>query len=329
MLNYTKQKLAAAPTAMAGLALGIASLGWCWENELPCHGYAQWFSAGIASILLLLLAIKFLWNPTVLWDELAHPVVGSVAPTFAMGTMVISNTIGHFHRVAGDALWVAAITLHIIFLVSFIYHRLKSFELHHMVPSWFVPPVGLVVASVSFSGTALLAPVAYWIIMFGLVSYAIMLPIMIYRLIFCNEVPDAAKPTIAIMAAPASLSLAGYLTVVASPSAVIISILFGIAILMTGVIYLALFKLMRLPFSPSYAAFTFPLVIGSTSLFKTANWMLSQGVAENYIYQIRTLAVTELIVASGVVSYVAIRYLGHYYPIMSMKKTSLQIIADA
>ena len=75
MLNYTKQKLAAAPTAMAGLALGIASLGWCWENELPCHGYAQWVSAGIASILLLLLAIKFLWHPTVLWDELAHPVV--------------------------------------------------------------------------------------------------------------------------------------------------------------------------------------------------------------------------------------------------------------
>ena len=52
-------------------------------------------------------------------------------------------------------------------------------------------------------------------------------------------------------------------------------------------------------------------------------------MAENYIVQIRTLAVAELIVASGVVSYVAIRYLAHYYPIMSMKKTSLQILADA
>jgi tellurite resistance protein TehA-like permease len=145
-----------------------------------------------------------------------------------------------------------------------------------------------------------------------------MLPIMIYRLMFCNEVPDAAKPTIAIMAAPASLSLAGYLTVTASPSPVIIALLFGIAVLMTSVIYMAFFKLMRLPFSPGYAAFTFPMVIGATALFKTANWMLSQGVMANYVYQIRTLAVVELVVATCVVSYVAAHYLAHYRPITRM-----------
>lgn len=318
MLNYTKQKIAGAPTPMAGLALGIASLGWCWENALPLNGYAQWISAAIASVLLLVLAVKFLLHPAILWNELAHPVVGSVAPTFAMGTMVVSSSIGHFYRAAGDSLWLAAVAIHIIFLISFIYHRAKDFELHHMVPSWFVPPVGLIVADVSFSGSASLASVAHWVLMFGLVSYAIMLPIMIYRLIFSHEVPDAAKPTIAIMAAPASLSLAGYLTVTASPSPVIIALLFGIAVLMTSVIYMAFFKLMRLPFSPGYAAFTFPMVIGATALFKTANWMLSQGVAANYVYQVRTLAIVELVIATFVVIYVAIHYLAHYRPITRM-----------
>ncbi|OCH14926.1 TDT family transporter [Aliivibrio sp. 1S128] len=318
MLNYTKQKVAGAPTPMAGLALGIASLGWSWENALPLNGYAQWISAAIASVLLLILAVKFLLHPAVLWSELAHPVVGSVAPTFAMGTMVVSSSLGHFYPAAGDALWLAAIALHFIFLASFIYHRAKDFELHHMVPSWFVPPVGLIVADVSFSGNPALAPAAHWILMFGLIIYAIMLPIMIYRLMFCNEVPDAAKPTIAIMAAPASLSLAGYLTVTASPSPVIIALLFGIAVLMTSVIYMAFFKLMRLPFSPGYAAFTFPMVIGATALFKTANWMLSQGVIADYVYQVRMLAVVELVVATCVVSYVAAHYLAHYRPITRM-----------
>ncbi len=94
MMQKTKAKLLAAPTPMAGLALGIASLGWCWENFAELHGYGQWMSAGIASLLLTILAIKFLLNHHLLKQDLAHPVVGSVVPTFAMGTMVVSNSLG-------------------------------------------------------------------------------------------------------------------------------------------------------------------------------------------------------------------------------------------
>ncbi|MCE7626600.1 C4-dicarboxylate ABC transporter, partial [Vibrio diabolicus] len=32
MIRTAKNKVMGAPTPMAGLALGIASLGWCWEN---------------------------------------------------------------------------------------------------------------------------------------------------------------------------------------------------------------------------------------------------------------------------------------------------------
>lgn len=311
MIQKTKAKLIAAPTPMAGLALGIASLGWSWENFSELHGYGQWVGAGIASVLLAILAIKFILHPQLLRQDLAHPVVGSVVPTFAMGTMIVSNSLGQWLPLAGDALWLVAIVLHIVFLASFGYHRAKEFELHHMVPSWFVPPVGIIVADVSFSGNPVLAPVAQGALMFGMVAYAIMLPMMIYRFMFTHEIPDAAKPTMAIMAAPASLSLAGYLTVTATPSQVIIAMLFGIAVLMTTIIYLAFFKLLRLPFSPGYAAFTFPMVIGATALFKMANWMETQGLASDYVQQVRGLADLELIVATFVVSYVALQYINN------------------
>ncbi len=183
-----------------------------------------------------------------------------------------------------------------------------------MVPSWFVPPVGIIVADVSFSGHPALAPIAYACLVFGMLAYAVMLPMMIYRFIFTHEIPDAAKPTLAIMAAPASLSLAGYLTVVSEPSPVIVALLFGIAVLMTAIIYLAFTRLLRLPFSPGYAAFTFPMVIGATALFKMAHWMENIGVAEHYVAQVHWLASLELIVATVVVSYVAIRYLAFYQP---------------
>ncbi|MEF1330002.1 TDT family transporter [Vibrio sp. M260121] len=311
MIQRTKAKVMGAPTPMAGLALGIASLGWSWENFAELNGYGQWVSAGIASVLLAILATKFLFHNHLLRQDLAHPVVGSVVPTFAMGTMVVSNSLGHFFPVAGDVLWLVAVALHIVFLVSFLYHRAKDFELHHMVPSWFVPPVGIIVADVSFSGNPVLAPIAHGALVFGMVAYAVMLPMMIYRFMFTHEIPDAAKPTMAIMAAPASLSLAGYLTVTATPSPVIIALLFGIAVLMTAIIYLAFFKLLRLPFSPGYAAFTFPMVIGATALFKTANWMEANGLATHYVQQVRGLAGIELIVATIVVTYVGLQYINN------------------
>jgi tellurite resistance protein TehA-like permease len=315
MIKTAKAKVMGAPTPMAGLALGIASLGWCWENFATLNGVGQWSGAVIASVLLSILAVKFLFHRHLLQQDLAHPVVGSVVPTFAMGTMVVSNSLGHFFPVAGDALWLFAVALHIIFLVSFLYHRAKEFELHHMVPSWFVPPVGIIVADVSFSGNPALSMVANGALIFGMVAYAVMLPMMIYRFMFTHEVPDAAKPTLAILAAPASLSLAGYLTVAANPSPVIIGVLFGIAVLMTAIIYLAFFKLLRLPFSPGYAAFTFPMVIGSTALFKLASWMESVGIAAEYVQQVHWLAGFELIVATVVVGYVAMRYLAFYRPV--------------
>jgi len=314
MIQAAKAKVMGAPTPMAGLALGIASLGWCWENVAPFNGYAQWTAAGIGSVLLAILAVKFLFHGHLLAKDLAHPVVGSVVPTFAMGLMVVSNSVGQFYSTAGNVMWLAAVVLHVIFLVSFFYHRAKEFELHHMVPSWFVPPIGIVVADVAFSGEPALQWIADVVLWFGLASYLIMLPMMIYRLIFTHEVPDAAKPTIAVMAAPASVSLAGYLAVSTEPSPVIIGVLFGIAILMTSIIYVAFLKLMRLPFSPGYAAFTFPLVISATALFKTADWMEGVNVASDYVTQVNWLAGFELLMATVVVSYVAIRYFHFYQP---------------
>ncbi|WP_417883795.1 TDT family transporter [Vibrio rumoiensis] len=314
-MNQTiKTRIAGAPTPMAGLALGIASLGWCWENALPLNGYAQHWSAGIASVLLVILTIKFIFHPKLIANDIAHPVVGSVVPTFSMATMVVSSTVGDVNPVLGDSLWLFAVGLHIIFLAAFIYHRAKEFKVHHMVPSWFVPPIGIIVADVSFSGNPTLSWIAYSVLVFGIACYAVMLPMMIYRFIFCQQVPDAAKPTLAIMAAPASLSLAGYLTFTPEPSLLLVMSLMTLALLMTVLIYLAFFKLLMLPFSPGYAAFTFPMVIGATALFKTAHWMATVEVLAQYRESIQLVAMGELIVATLIVAYVALRYWMFYRP---------------
>lgn len=315
LLKFVKEKTMILPTPIGGLALAIASLGWAWENIFNLNGYGQLVGAGLASMLILLLAAKFLLHPQLLKADLAHPIVGSVVPTFAMTVMVISNSIGHFNARIGDGLWLLALLLHLYFLISFLYHRTRRFKIEHMVPSWFIPPVGIIVADVAFSGNSALMWLAHAVLVLGMTVYALMLPLMIYRIIFVKKIPDVAQPTLAILAAPASLSLAGYFSVVAEPDIVIVSLFLVLAILMTFIIYIAFFKLLRRPFCPGYAAFTFPMVIGATALFKFSDWMVSSNIDVEYINPIQSLALFELMVATLVVSYVALRYFAHFTPL--------------
>lgn len=313
------------PTPLGGLALGIASLGWCLENAFPLSGYGQMIGALLAMVLLFFLSARFILHPASIWQDLKHPVLGSILPTFAMASMVISKMISDYFMILGSIIWLCAIVIHIIFLVMFVYHRARQFSWHHVVPSWFIPPIGLIVADVTCPSPEFYS-IAIVLLVIGMISYAVMLPLVIYRLIFIAEIPDAAKPTIAILAAPASLSLAGYINIVHVPSLLIIAILLGIAILMTLVVYCALFKLMRLPFSPGFAAFTFPLVIGATALYKVSSVAAHYEATFSMSQQLRVLAHIELLVATLVVLYVAIGYIRHYF---NLSETAVALKVDA
>lgn len=232
-------------------------------------------------------------------------------PTFAMALMLVSKSLGAWLPLAGEILWLAAIALHLTLLALFVYYRLKAFKLHQMVPSWFVPFVGIILAAVTVPGPKYF-DLAYGLMVFGMVNYAILLPVMVYRLMFSLEVADAAKPTIAIMAAPASLALVAYLNLVAEPSLLLCSVLLGIAILMTCVVYLAFFKLLRLPFSPAFASYTFPMAVGATALYKVAQKLAEYPLTVEYSYQLGALAVFEMVVASLIVAYVCVRYAIYY-----------------
>lgn len=305
-------RLKSVPTPLGGLALGIASLGAAWSLVWPEYGH--WFklsTALVASVLVLALIIKFVSHPSLFRDDLAHPVAGSVLPTCAMASMVIAQSLLPVIPGFARGLWLVAVFAHILLFISFAVHRLIDFRLHHMVPSWFVPPVGIIVAALTSTGMGY-ETLVYSLFVFGLGCYFIKLPVMLYRLIFSEVIPDAALPTFAIMAAPASLSLAGYLSITDRPDYLLVAVLLPLAIFMTALVYVALVRLLRLPFSPGYASFTFPMVVGATALLKLSDVLLLQGhrAAYDVIYP---LAGIELLVATVLVAYVAVRFLWFYF----------------
>lgn len=192
MFKKLHYKVRGLPTPLAGLALGIASLGWCLENALPLAGWGQTTGAVIGLVMIGFLVLRFTAHHDTLWADLKHPVVGSIVPTFAMCLMVVSKTAGHWMPEAGVVLWCAAVLLHLAALGIFVVNRLQEPRLELMVPSWFVPPIGIVVADVTFPEVAVLLPFAKILFWMGAAAYAVLLPLMIYRLFFLPEVPNGA-----------------------------------------------------------------------------------------------------------------------------------------
>jgi tellurite resistance protein TehA-like permease len=121
-------------------------------------------------------------------------------------------------------------------------------------------------------------------------------------------IEEARKPTLAILAAPASLTLAGYITVVADPSPLIVMSLFSIAVLMTVSVYLMLAHLLRLPFTPAYSAFTFPLAVSATALLKMRLWSHSVPLFEKYGHGFFIASLIEGLIASVMIAYVYQHY---------------------
>ncbi|MBP9727143.1 MAG: TDT family transporter [Gammaproteobacteria bacterium] len=299
------------PTPIAGLTLGIFGITNFWANLI-----ANTVISNIVLVLLSLvglsllipLLLKFIRYPRFLLTDLQHPTVGSVLPTLAMSLMYLSHTISLFSQSFAIGLWFFAIILHFFFFSVFCIHRAKGRDFHHhLVPSWFVPPIGMVVACLTLPSPSLL-PVTHVIVAFGITVYAIMLPVVIYRLSVGKLIEEARKPTLAILAAPASLTLAGYITVVADPSPLIVMSLFGIAVLMTVSVYLMLAHLLRLPFTPAYSAFTFPLAVSATALLKMRLWSHSVPLFEKYGHGFFIASLIEGLIASVMIAYVYQHY---------------------
>lgn len=303
------KRISGLPTPVAGLALGIASLGLAWENVFPDTRLAE-IAAAIAIVLLTLLSVRFVLHPATLSRDLANPVMGGVIATYAMGWMLTSISVWHISQSAWAWMWLFGLGVHLAFLLLFAIYRISEFELTLMGPSWFIPPVGIIVAAVSYRGPHegplfLLAVASLY---FGMIAYAVMLPVMFYRFIFAENISAPVMPTLAILAAPASLSLTGYLSLIDDAQPLPVILLMGISVLMTSIVYVAFVRLLVLPFSPGFSAYAFPLAIGATALFKAAEQLEAWQVRQKLIDQTSGLAVFELLVATAVAAYVIVRF---------------------
>lgn len=297
-LNFLKK----IPIPICGLILGMVSLG----NLLYSKGFTflgNTFDL-VGLFFMFLIMLKLIFTMRHLLEALKDPIVGSVSPTFTMAWMVICVFLNRIfpHSSLVYFIWLLAIFLHFLLMAYFVaLHILpQKVGMVHVYPSWFITFVGLGV--IPNTATVFNLEIGRIVLWPALLFYFILLPIITHRIFIFKKMHESTLPLITILTAPGSLCLAAYLTVTESKSNLFVFCLF----LLSQLIYLAtvilVIPLLRLPFYPSYAAFTFPLVISATAVHL---------MAQSYpalTALLTPLSVIELVIAFFAVTYVLIRY---------------------
>lgn len=289
------------PLPASALALGLASLG----NLLGTHSEAlRTACAVVAAVIALLVLLRLVLDFRGVAGECENCGTLAVMPTLFMALMVLSVYLKPYAPSAAPVLWGAALALQLLLTGLFIKRHLFAFDLGKVLPSWFIVFVGYVVASLT-SPAYSMQPLGRALLYAGLVGYAAVFCVVVYRLVKHAPLPVPAQPTLAIFAAPASLCLAGYLAVAETKQPVAVYALLAVSAISLLFVLTRLPKVLSQPFHPGFAALTFPLAITGIAV-KQSNAFLAATPAGSPIPAIVVTAVEAL--AALAVAYVLVRY---------------------
>lgn len=308
MMNSMQDIIKKVPIPLCGVILATASLG----NLLNGFSTTIHHLCGIfATILLALVLLKALMYPKMIANDMKNPIIASASGTFPMSLMVLSTYAAPFVGKDGAyLLWLGAIALHLTLMVYFTFQFMFKLKIKDVFASYFIVYVGIAVAAVTAPSHGR-EDIGALTVAFGFAALILLAGLVSYRYIKHRDIPQGARPLFCIYAAPVSLCLTGYLQ---SANDISTGLVMGLLIVATMIYALVLYKavhyLMRLPFYPSYAGFTFPFVICPTA----ASQALAHFEAMGYsLLALKILVAIEIVIGVTIVGYTILRYMRYLF----------------
>ncbi|OFI48607.1 C4-dicarboxylate ABC transporter [Floricoccus tropicus] len=306
MIHSFKEFLKRIPIPICGLILGTVSLGNLLYS-INYHILGNIFCI-LGCLLMVLVVLKIIFTMDHTLKAMKDPIVASVSPTFTMALMVIAAFLTRVLPLSPlvQVIWLFAVILHFALMVFFVAVHVfpEKLSLENIYPSWFITFVGMgVIPNTSNLFIQELGQITIWL---ALILYLLLLPILIKRVVFMSNMPDSAMPLVTIMTAPGSLCLAGYLSVTTHPCMPLVVFLLVLSQLIYFLVVANFSKLLQKQFYPSYAAFTFPMVITATAITRVKSLFTDK----EFLYMILNyLSVFEVVIAILIVLYVLYKYL--------------------
>ncbi len=289
------------PLPLSGVMLGMAALGNLLQSTSNIlRILCGWLAFG----MLVLLVFKLLFCPDQMKTDMKNPILAGISGTFPMGVMLLTVYAKPFIGKAAFVLWIAAIALHIALILYFTVTFLLPLELKAVFPVYFIVYVGIVAASVTAPayGAAAFGTGVFW---FGFICFLLLFVLVTVRYLRI-PVPEPARSLAVIYTAPLSLLVAGYVQSVTPKSCGFLIAMAAAANLIYLAALVQALRCLKLPFYPSCAAFTFPLVITAIATKQT---MLCAANMGHPLPALGPAAAAETIIAAAFVLYVFGRYM--------------------
>jgi|GEM_PF-2702091 Tellurite resistance protein and related permeases len=238
--------------------------------------------------------------------------------TFFMALMMLSSLAARWGCPAAvsEAVFVCAVVFDVLLIIKFAAARLKGLSLAEVTPAYLIPFIGIAVASVSAAPFDFPAAKPIAVGAFAAASFCV-IPLLIAATIRYVKVPvpDPLRPFFTLYAAPFALILSAYIVIcrrgwLPGPDLWRVEVLFVIGQCLYFIVIVKLPGLLKLPFMPSFTAFTFPLVLPAMASKQFITYGLSAGVIGGAAIPPLTLLVLfEYVAAAAAVVYVFILYL--------------------
>lgn len=298
--NYISSVIAKVPIPIAGVSLGVVSLG----NLLPFLPI-RITCAALGCFLIALLVGRMIAFPVSVAKDFRNSIFASVSGTFFMAIMQLATYLHPYSANAALVLWAGAIAGHIMLIFWFTFRYMRNLDLEEVFPTYFICYVGIIVASAT-SPVFGMQDMGMALFYFGFVCYIVLFVLITLRF-FRHKVAEPAKPLFCIYTAPASLSIVGYLACSPEPNPLFVYLLLIFAQAFFVAVLVHLPKFIKGGFYPSYAAMTFPFVITATALSESLQFFRNLGYGIHAAFDV--LMALECVFAVVMVAFVVFHYM--------------------
>ncbi len=298
--------LAHVPVPLFAVAMGLGGLGLAWRRAHEVLGWPGAIGEAVLALaaaaflaVLSLYATKLARRPAAVRAEFRHPIRVNFFPAISISILLMAGALLPHAPAVAEALFLVGaaghLALALVIIKRWITHNI---EIQHSNPAWFIPVVGNILVPVF--GVRLGWPELSWFFFsVGLVFWLLLFTIVLYRIIFHDQLPQKFLPTLFILMAPPAIGLAAYLQLNGGAFDGFARVLLfsGLFIALLLVTMAPLF--MRLSFFVSWWAYTFPSAALAIACLAYHEHLASAGS--------QVLAIVVLLAASAIITLVAVR----------------------
>ncbi len=259
------------PVSLFTSVMGVGGLSIAYQR------FAGIFSIPLVSPALLILAYvlftsisliylyKLFFYRSEVMAEFNHPVKANFFAAVSISLLVLGTATFSFHRTMALVLWGAGTLLQLLIMLIITSRWItRDYELAHLNPAWFLPAAAnLLVPIVGVEFVS--SEVTWFFFSIGLFFWVVLFIMIFYRLTFHHRLADKFIPTLFILLAPPALGFISYVTLTGTFDAVA-RVLLDVALFFVLLLLFTLPYIIRVRYSVSWWAFTFPVCIATSAV---------------------------------------------------------------